>query len=60
MKILIVEDESKIARYIEKVSVELLGKKVTSIKIIPDLVNALYYLEEHTIDLLLLDLNLNG
>ena len=60
MKILIVEDEAKIAKYIEKLSRELLGDKVTSIKIIPDLVNALYYVEEHTIDLLLLDLNLHG
>lgn len=60
MKILIVEDESKIAKYIEKLTLELLEKKVATIKVIPDLVNAMYYLKEHTIDLLLLDLNLHG
>lgn len=60
MKILIVEDEAKIAQYIEKTTLALLGDRVTASKIIPDLVSALYYLEEHTIDLLLLDLNLNG
>lgn len=60
MKILIVEDEAKIAKYIEKLTLELLGSKATGVKIIPDLVNALYYVEEHAIDLLLLDLNLHG
>ncbi|WP_299457074.1 LytTR family DNA-binding domain-containing protein [uncultured Microscilla sp.] len=60
MKILIVEDEAKIAQYIEKVTTAILGDKVTATKIIPDLVSALYYLDTHTIDLLLLDLNLNG
>lgn len=59
MRILIVEDERPIAEDIFLLTKQILKNKITSIHIETTLNNALAYLEEKTIDLLLLDLNLN-
>ncbi len=60
MKILIVEDEKPIARYIERMCRQIAGDKIGSIHIIHNLDYAGIYLAEKKIDLCLLDLNLNG
>ena len=60
MKILIVEDEARIARRLKRMCNEFFGGSVESIQVCESLVQALTYLSAHEIDLLLLDLNLNG
>lgn len=60
MRILIVEDEPIIARRIERLSREILGKRLAYAKVIPNLREAHAYLRTTPIDLLFLDLNLNG
>ena len=60
MKILIVEDEARIARRLNRMCNEFFGGSVESIQVCESLVQALTYLSAHEIDLLLLDLNLNG
>jgi len=60
MRILIVEDEYSIARDIEWNCRRILGKKIVSLKIIQTLETAADFLLKNPIDLLLLDLNLNG
>ena len=60
MKILIVEDEFPIAEDLQALTYKILGERITSIHIETTLEGALYYLSERVIDVLLLDLNLNG
>ena len=60
MRILIVEDEPRIARDIAWSCKQILGKEITSIKIIQTLDEASDYLFKGRIDILLLDLNLHG
>jgi DNA-binding LytR/AlgR family response regulator len=60
MKIVIVEDEATVARRVETLTREVLGNKVTSIVVKQTFYEAKSYVFEHNIDLLLLDLNLNG
>ena len=60
MKIVIVEDEATVARRIESLTREVLGAKVTSIATKQTFYEAKSYLFEHPVDVLLLDLNLNG
>lgn len=60
MRILIVEDERPMAEDIQFLVKEILKKEITSIHIETTLDNALAYLAEKTIDVLLLDLNLNA
>lgn len=60
MRVLIVEDEPPAARGIEKYCREVFGKELESLKIFDSLFPAIYYLEENPIDLLLLDIELNG
>ena len=60
MRLLIVEDELPIAEDIKEICQNLLGSKLSSIKIELTLGNALLYLSEKQIDVLLLDLNLSG
>ncbi len=60
MNIVIVEDEALVARRIEDLSHEVLAERKHSIKKIRTLSEAREYLFEHPVDLLLLDLNLNG
>jgi two-component system, LytTR family, response regulator LytT len=60
MRILIVEDERPTAEDIELLVRQILGKEVTSIHIETTLGNAMAFLDEKPIDVLLLDLNLNA
>ena len=60
MNILIVEDESRIAKRIERMAHAILGARLRSIKHINTLQEALKYIEHSKLDLVLLDLNLNG
>jgi two-component system response regulator LytT len=59
MRILIVEDERPTAEDIRDLTRAILGSRISSIKILTTLHDALDYLSEHAIDVLLLDLNLN-
>jgi len=60
MKILIVEDESRIAKRIERMARDILGNTLQSLTHINTLHEALTFIENNVIDLILLDLNLNG
>ena len=60
MRILIVEDERPIAEDIQLLVEQILNKEITSIHIETTLDNAMFYLKEKPIDVLLLDLNLNA
>jgi two-component system response regulator LytT len=60
MRILIVEDERPTAEDIQLLVRQILKKEITSIHIETTLNNALAYLNEKPIDVLLLDLNLNS
>ncbi|WP_299217458.1 LytTR family DNA-binding domain-containing protein [uncultured Aquimarina sp.] len=60
MNILIVEDESRIAKRIERMTREIFGNTLQSLKHINTLPEALRFIENSSLDLMLLDLNLNG
>jgi DNA-binding LytR/AlgR family response regulator len=60
MRVLIVEDERPTAEDIQILVKQILKKEITSIHIETTLDNALAYLNEKPIDVLLLDLNLNA
>ncbi len=60
MNILIVEDESRIAKRIERMTRAILGDALQSIRHINTLQEAVKFIETHELDLVLLDLNLNG
>lgn len=60
MNILIVEDEARIAKRIERMTIDILGNALLSIQQINTLDEALNFIENHTLDIVLLDLNLNG
>ncbi|MCE1188294.1 MAG: LytTR family DNA-binding domain-containing protein [Ignavibacteria bacterium] len=60
MRILIVEDERPTAEDIAFLVRELLGTEITMLHMEHTLENALIFLKEKTIDVLLLDLNLNA
>ena len=60
MRILIVEDERPTAEDIKLLVEQILNKEITSIHIETTLDSAMFYLKEKTIDVLLLDLNLNA
>ncbi|WP_298421137.1 response regulator transcription factor [uncultured Kordia sp.] len=60
MNILIVEDEARIAKRIERMTREIFGDRLQSLKYINTLHEALKFIENNTLDLVLLDLNLNG
>ena len=59
MKILIIEDEARIAKRIERMTRIFFDKEV-QILLCDSLENGLNTIDQNTIDLLLLDLNLNG
>lgn len=59
MKILIIEDEARIAKRIERMTRDFFDKE-TLILLCDSVENGLSAIEQHSIDLLLLDLNLNG
>ena len=60
MRVLIVEDEPIIARRIERLTREILGERLTHLKAIRHLHEARAHLFSTPIDVLFLDLNLNG
>ncbi|MEM9361334.1 MAG: LytTR family DNA-binding domain-containing protein [Bacteroidota bacterium] len=60
MNILIVEDELRIAKRIERMTREIFGNSLLSLTRIDTLYKALHYIEDYALDLVLLDLNLNG
>ncbi|UOQ52639.1 LytR/AlgR family response regulator transcription factor [Hymenobacter cellulosivorans] len=60
MKILIVEDEARIARRIERMARDYFGPQLSYLATADSLEQALHLLETKAPDLLLLDLNLNG
>ena len=57
---MIVEDETRIARRIERMTREILGADLRSLTHIKTLEEATTFIEKHSLDLVLLDLNLNG
>ena len=60
MKILIVEDEARIARRLERMTRNFFGDKLTLLLRIGELEEAIEVVGRQEIDLLMLDLNLNG
>ena len=60
MRILIVEDEYPTAEYTQQLCREILEQQLSSIDMVHDLPEALQFIENHQIDLCLLDLNLHG
>jgi len=60
MDVLIVEDESRIAKRIERMTRDILGGRLNSITRIDTLDEAKKFIESNSLDLVLLDLNLNG
>jgi DNA-binding LytR/AlgR family response regulator len=60
MRILVVEDEQVIAKRLIRMITSLLGDRAESIRSMEDLYQAQDYIQKHPIDLLFLDLNLNG
>lgn len=60
MRLLIVEDEATLAQRIERLSREILGARLQCVTVRPTLDAARLHLSEQPVDLLLLDLNLNG
>lgn len=60
MRILIIEDEARIARRIERMTMDFFGQSLLSVSICESLPEGLLFLANHEIDVLLLDLNLNG
>jgi len=60
MQVLIVEDEKRIARQLEKLVNEIIGSDLHRIAVCNTIETGRDYILNHTIDLLILDLNLNG
>jgi DNA-binding LytR/AlgR family response regulator len=60
MNILIIEDEARIARRLQRMTTEFFGDKPTSIVVCDSLQRGLDQINDQIPDLLLLDLNLNG
>lgn len=60
MNILIVEDESRIAKRIERMIRAIYGDRLQSLKHTNTLQEALMFIDNNSLDLVLLDLNLNG
>ncbi|WPO89306.1 LytR/AlgR family response regulator transcription factor [Chryseobacterium sp. HR92] len=60
MKILIIEDEARIARRLERMTTEFFGNKPVRIILCDSLQKGLDEIADQTPDLLFLDLNLNG
>lgn len=60
MRILIVEDESLIAQRLERLTRRILGERVDALHVAASFAAARSRLDEHAVDLVLLDLNLDG
>ncbi len=60
MNVLIIEDESRIAKRIERITRDILGDDLQLLTHINTLGEALSFIEKTPLDLVILDLNLNG
>ncbi|MEP5612567.1 MAG: LytTR family DNA-binding domain-containing protein [Cyclobacteriaceae bacterium] len=60
MKILIVEDEARIAKRIERMTHDIFGNSIQTLTHLNTLEGALAFIDVNELDLVLLDLNLNG
>ena len=60
MRILVVEDERIVAQRLVRLLGRILGKEIESIRDVPTIQEGLVYVRERPIDLLFLDLNLQG
>ncbi len=60
MRLVIIEDEARIARRLERLTRELLNDPLTTITICESLAEGLHFIQNNAVDVLLLDLNLNG
>ncbi|WP_316820310.1 LytTR family DNA-binding domain-containing protein [Pedobacter gandavensis] len=60
MKILIIEDETRIAARIERMTRSLLADKLERLNRVDNVADGLSFLANQAVDVLLLDLNLNG
>lgn len=60
MRVLIVEDERVAARGLEKMTREILGSDVETLKIVETFTAAECFIQDSPVDLMLLDLNLHG
>ncbi|SFH03989.1 LytR/AlgR family response regulator transcription factor [Pedobacter insulae] len=60
MKILIIEDEARIARRLQRMTAEFFGSKAHEITVCDSLQKGIQYVASKPLNLLLLDLNLNG
>ena len=60
MNILIVEDEARIARRIGRMTCDFFGTSLASLKYVDSLHDAQEFIKSNALDLVLLDLNLNG
>ena len=60
MRILVVEDEDLIAQRIKRLTQEILGNQLQQLMVCPTFASAQAYMLDHPLDLVILDLNLNG
>lgn len=60
MNILIIEDEARIAKRLERMTTDFFTSSITTLKVIDSLAEGLSYIHNNTMDLVMLDLNLNG
>ena len=60
MRVLIVEDEARIAKRVERMTKDFFGNTLESLKMVDSLKEGLAYISKTNLDLVLLDLNLNG
>lgn len=60
MKVLIIEDEARIAKRLERMTRRFFEQNIASVAVCDSLHKGLSYIDNHPVDLLLLDLNLNG
>lgn len=60
MRLLIIEDEDLIAQRLERMSRQIVGPSLQHLAVLPTLEAAQLHLQEMMVDLVLLDLNLNG
>lgn len=60
MRVLIIEDEARIANRLERITRSYFEENLSAVTICDSLQKGLSYIENNAIDILLLDLNLNG
>lgn len=60
VRVAIVEDEAIVAARLERLVSEILGDRLTTLRVLPGLNDARIHLESSPVDVLFLDLNLNG